>query len=188
MSGPQSFPTRYPPLVLSTSNSAQTSFVRAKSKSGGYFAFPLCAEGCGSGVAGTGWTGADRYCSIRSGPVGRPVATPVSLACPRRREIPFESLSVARFYPRPAASANHQTAREASALGSLRLYAESHGSVESKEYSGTRSAEKAIREAFGLLHRVNVATLKVFDLSLVLQKLSMTSTTMESCTLWNCYL
>ena len=30
--------------------------------------------------------------------------------------------------------------------------------------------------------------LRVFDLSLVLQKLSMTSTTMESCTLWNGYL
>jgi len=100
---------------------------------------------------------------VLSGPVGRPAATPVSPACPGRREIPFESLSVAQFYPRPTASANHQTAREAFALGSLRLYAESHGSVESKEYSGTRSAEKAIREAFGLLHRVNVATLKVFD-------------------------
>jgi hypothetical protein len=31
--------------------------------------------------------------------------------------------------------------------------------------------------------RMHVLSLKVFDLSLVLQKLSMTSTTMESCTL-----
>jgi len=35
---------------------------------------------------------------------------------------------------------------------------------------------------------VNVHPLRVLDLSLVLQKLSMTSTTMESCTLWNGYL
>ena len=39
-----------------------------------------------------------------------------------------------------------------------------------------------------LLVRMHVNTLTVLDLSLVLQKLSMTSTTMESCTLWNCYL
>ena len=39
-----------------------------------------------------------------------------------------------------------------------------------------------------LLQRVNVTTLEVFDLSLVLQKLSMTSTTMESGTSWNLYL
>jgi hypothetical protein len=38
------------------------------------------------------------------------------------------------------------------------------------------------------LVRMHVNTLIVLDLSLVLQKLSMTSTTMESCTLWNCYL
>jgi len=38
-------------------------------------------------------------------------------------------------------------------------------------------------KAVGFFHRVNVAALEVFDLSLVLQKLSMTSTTMESCTL-----
>ena len=43
-------------------------------------------------------------------------------------------------------------------------------------------------EAVGLFYRVNIAALEVFNLSLVLQKLSMTSTTMESCTLWNCYL
>jgi len=43
-------------------------------------------------------------------------------------------------------------------------------------------------EALRLLVWVNVYTLRVLDLSLVLQKLSMTSTTMESCTLWNCYL
>jgi hypothetical protein len=38
-------------------------------------------------------------------------------------------------------------------------------------------------ETLSFLQRVNVFPLKVFDLSLVLQKLSMTSTTMESCTL-----
>jgi len=43
-------------------------------------------------------------------------------------------------------------------------------------------------ETLRLLHWVNVGTNQVLDLSLVLQKLSMTSTTMESCTLWNCYL
>ena len=43
-------------------------------------------------------------------------------------------------------------------------------------------------ESLRFLQRVNVAALKVFDLPLVLQKLSMTSTTIESCTLWNCYL
>jgi len=39
-----------------------------------------------------------------------------------------------------------------------------------------------------LLQWMNVAPLQVLDLSLVLQRLSMTSTTMESCTLWNAYL
>jgi hypothetical protein len=35
---------------------------------------------------------------------------------------------------------------------------------------------------------VNVNALRVLDLSLVLQKLSMTSTAIESCTSWNAYL
>jgi hypothetical protein len=43
-------------------------------------------------------------------------------------------------------------------------------------------------ETLCLFIRMHVYTLRIFDLSLVLQKLSMTSTTMESCTLWNCYL
>ena len=38
-------------------------------------------------------------------------------------------------------------------------------------------------ESLSFLQRVDVSPLKIFDLSLVLQKLSMTSTTMESCTL-----
>jgi hypothetical protein len=38
-------------------------------------------------------------------------------------------------------------------------------------------------EPLSLLQRVDIFPLKIFDLSLVLQKLSMTSTTMESCTL-----
>lgn len=38
-------------------------------------------------------------------------------------------------------------------------------------------------EPLSFLQRVDVFPLKIFDLSLVLQKLSMTSTTMESCTL-----
>ena len=43
-------------------------------------------------------------------------------------------------------------------------------------------------EALRLFVGMYVDALRVFYLSLVLQKLSMTSTTMESCTLWNCYL
>jgi hypothetical protein len=43
-------------------------------------------------------------------------------------------------------------------------------------------------EALRLLVWVNVYALRVLDLSLVLQKLSMTSTTMESGTSWNLYL
>jgi hypothetical protein len=43
-------------------------------------------------------------------------------------------------------------------------------------------------EAVGLLHRVNVAALEVFNLSLVLQKLSLTYTTMGYRTSWNLYL
>jgi len=40
-------------------------------------------------------------------------------------------------------------------------------------------------KALRLLQRVNVAALQVFDLSLVLQKQSMTSTTAHFTTLWN---
>ena len=43
-------------------------------------------------------------------------------------------------------------------------------------------------EPLSFLQRVDVFPLKVFDLSLVLQKLSMTSTTVETSTLWNSYL
>jgi hypothetical protein len=51
----------------------------------------------------------------------------------------------------------------------------------------TGDVEQALK-ALRLLVRVNVHAMRVLDLSLVLQKLSMTSTTMESCTLWNGYL
>ena len=47
--------------------------------------------------------------------------------------------------------------------------------------------EQALK-ALRLLVRVHVHTLRVFDLSLVRQKLSMTSTTMEFCMSWNPYL
>jgi hypothetical protein len=43
-------------------------------------------------------------------------------------------------------------------------------------------------ESLRFLQRVNVAALQVFDLSLVLQKLSMTYTTMGYRTSWNLYL
>jgi hypothetical protein len=43
-------------------------------------------------------------------------------------------------------------------------------------------------EALRFLIRMHVQTLAVFDLSLVLQKQSMTSTTMYSRPLWNLYL
>jgi hypothetical protein len=43
-------------------------------------------------------------------------------------------------------------------------------------------------KALRLLQRVNVTALQVLDLSLVLQKQSMTSTTMKFCTSWNLYL
>jgi DUF1365 family protein len=45
-----------------------------------------------------------------------------------------------------------------------------------------REIEQPLK-AMRLLVRMHVDALRVFDLSLVLQKLSMTSTTMESCTL-----
>jgi hypothetical protein len=43
-------------------------------------------------------------------------------------------------------------------------------------------------KALRLLQWVNVCPNQVLDLSLVLQKQSMTSTTMKSCTSWNLYL
>jgi hypothetical protein len=36
--------------------------------------------------------------------------------------------------------------------------------------------------------RMHIHALAVLDLSLVLEKLTMTSTTIETSTLWNCYL
>src|ERR1700733_6621293 len=50
-----------------------------------------------------------------------------------------------------------------------------------------RQVEQALKP-LRLLIGMDVGALRIFDLSLVLQKLSMTSTTMESCTLLNCYL
>ena len=61
------------------------------------------------------------------------------------------------------------------------------GLLDQSRHIVTGHVEQAL-EALRLLVRVDINPLGVFDLSLVLQKLSMTSTTMEPCTLWNCYL